>query len=140
MPYDVSETRGNGETRGNVPKKGGNVSKIVEFPPTSKLNVQFYGNQNSSIKGHHIEQNLNGLKVEEGLKANRLFILDHHDSLMPYLRRINEGVNKIYASRTLLLLQEYETLKPLAIELSLPHLEGDNFALLAMYTPQLKRE
>ncbi|GKA80613.1 hypothetical protein Tco_0787305 [Tanacetum coccineum] len=36
MPYDVSETRGNGETRGNagkrrgnVPKKRGNVSKIV---------------------------------------------------------------------------------------------------------------
>ncbi|GKG17319.1 hypothetical protein Tco_0362276, partial [Tanacetum coccineum] len=36
MPYDVSETQGNGETRGNagkrrgnVPKKRGNVSKIV---------------------------------------------------------------------------------------------------------------
>ncbi|GKB53093.1 hypothetical protein Tco_0903846, partial [Tanacetum coccineum] len=36
MPYDVSETRGNGETQGNarkrqgnVPKKRGNVSKIV---------------------------------------------------------------------------------------------------------------
>ncbi|GKB85322.1 hypothetical protein Tco_0957594, partial [Tanacetum coccineum] len=36
MPYDVSETRGDGETqgnagkrRGNIPKKRGNVSKIV---------------------------------------------------------------------------------------------------------------
>ncbi|GKB92132.1 hypothetical protein Tco_0964404 [Tanacetum coccineum] len=29
MPYDVSETRGNRETRGNAPKKRGNVSKIV---------------------------------------------------------------------------------------------------------------
>ncbi|GJW32545.1 probable linoleate 9S-lipoxygenase 5 [Tanacetum coccineum] len=42
---------------------------------------------------------------------------------MPYLRRINEGVNKIYASKTLLLLQEDGTLKPLTIELSLPHLK-----------------
>ncbi|GKE95196.1 hypothetical protein Tco_1580051 [Tanacetum coccineum] len=38
MPYDVSETRGNGETRGNagkrrgnVPKKRGNVSKIMSL-------------------------------------------------------------------------------------------------------------
>ncbi|GJT30376.1 probable linoleate 9S-lipoxygenase 5 [Tanacetum coccineum] len=112
------------------------ISLLKEFPPTSKLDVQVYGNQNSSIQRHHIEQNLNGLKVEEVLKANRLFILDHHDSLMPYLRRINEGVNKIYASRTLLLLQEDGTLMPLAIELSLPHPEGDNFGPTSnVYTP-----
>ncbi|GJU34038.1 probable linoleate 9S-lipoxygenase 5 [Tanacetum coccineum] len=56
--------------------------------------------------------------------------------LMPYLRRINEGVNKIYASKTLLLLQEDGTLKPLTIELSLPHPEGDNFGPISnVYTP-----
>ncbi|GKD40402.1 probable linoleate 9S-lipoxygenase 5, partial [Tanacetum coccineum] len=115
------------------------ISLLKEFPPTSKLDVQVYGNQNSSIQRHHIEQNLNGLKVEEVLKANRLFILDHHDSLMPYLRRINEGVNKIYASRTLLLLQEDGTLMPLTIELSLPHPEGDNFGPISnVYTPAQK--
>lgn len=40
-------------------------SILQEFPPTSKLDVKIYGNQNSSIKPHHIEKNLNGLKVDE---------------------------------------------------------------------------
>lgn len=49
-----------------------------------------------------------------------MFILDHHDYLMPYLRRINEQGVCIYASRTLLFLRHDQTLKPVAIELSLP--------------------
>lgn len=72
----------------------------------------------------------------QALKTNRLFILDHHDSLMPYLRRINATTNKIYATRTLLLLQNDGTLKPLVIELSLPHPEGDKLgAISEVYIP-----
>ncbi|KAF5782039.1 putative linoleate 13S-lipoxygenase [Helianthus annuus] len=112
------------------------IRLLKEFPPTSKLDVEVYGNQNSSIKSHHVEKNLNGLKVDEALVAKRLFILDHHDSLMPYLRRINATTNKIYASRTLLFLQNDGTLKPLVIELSLPHPEGDNLGAVSnVYTP-----
>lgn len=112
------------------------IRLLKEFPPTSKLDVEVYGNQNSSIKPQDIEKNLNGLVVDEVLKANKLFILDHHDSLMPYLRRINSTTSKIYASRTLLLLQNDGTLKPLAIELSLPHPQGDNFGAISnVYTP-----
>ncbi|KAI3752462.1 hypothetical protein L2E82_24495 [Cichorium intybus] len=112
------------------------IRLLKEFPPTSKLDVEIYGNQNSSIKPHHIVKNLNGLEVDEVLKANRLFILDHHDSLMPYLRRINATTNKIYASRTFLLLQNDGTLKPLAIELSLPHPDGDKLGAISnVYTP-----
>ncbi|RRT63572.1 hypothetical protein B296_00035401 [Ensete ventricosum] len=67
---------------------------------------------------------------------NKLFILDHHDALMPYLRRINSGSNKIYASRTLLLLKDDGTLKPLVIELSLPHPDGDQHgAVNRVFTP-----
>lgn len=40
---------------------------------------------------------------------------------MPYLTRINTTNSKIYATRTVLLLQHDDTLKPLAIELSLPN-------------------
>ena len=43
---------------------------------------------------------------------------------------------KAYASRTLLFLQDNGTLKPLAIELSLPHPDGDQFgAVSKVYTP-----
>ncbi|KAK9054797.1 hypothetical protein SSX86_025876 [Deinandra increscens subsp. villosa] len=112
------------------------IRLLKEFPPTSKLDPKIYGNQNSSIKSHHVQKNLHGLQVDEALKTNRLFILDHHDSLMPYLRRINESTNKIYASRTLLFLQNDGTLKPLAIELSLPHPEGDNHGAVSnVFTP-----
>lgn len=73
------------------------------------------------------------------MKANRVFILDHHDTIMPYLRRINNTSTKTYASRTLLFLQDDGTLKPLAIELSLPHPDGDQFgAISKVYTPAEK--
>lgn len=43
---------------------------------------------------------------------------------------------KIYASRTLLFLQKDGTLKPLAIELSLPHPDGDQLgAISKVFTP-----
>jgi lipoxygenase len=54
------------------------------------------------------------------MRQNRLYILDHHDYLMPYLRRINTLGVCIYASRTLLFLKGDGTLKPIVIELSLP--------------------
>lgn len=65
-----------------------------------------------------------------------MFILDHHDTLIPYLRRINSTTTKTYATRTLLFLKNDGTLKPLAIELSLPHPDGDKFgAVSEVYTP-----
>ncbi|XP_073267926.1 probable linoleate 9S-lipoxygenase 5 isoform X3 [Populus alba] len=72
----------------------------------------------------------------QALKSNRLYILDHHDALTPYLRRINSTSTKTYASRTILLLQDDGTLKPLAIELSLPHPQGDHHgAVSKVFTP-----
>uniref|UniRef100_M1CTH9 Lipoxygenase n=2 Tax=Solanum tuberosum TaxID=4113 RepID=M1CTH9_SOLTU len=52
----------------------------------------------------------------------RIFILDHHNYLMPFLGKINKNGVCAYASRTLLFLKDDATLKPLAIELSLPGL------------------
>jgi linoleate 9S-lipoxygenase len=72
----------------------------------------------------------------QAMKNNRLFILDHHDPLMPYLARINTTTTKTYASRTVLLLQDDDTLKPLAIELSLPHPQGDQHGATShVFTP-----
>lgn len=56
----------------------------------------------------------------QAMLQNRLYILDHHDYLIPYLRRINTQSVCIYASRTLLFLKDDGTLKPVVIELSLP--------------------
>ncbi|KAL9680853.1 hypothetical protein QQ045_012633 [Rhodiola kirilowii] len=83
------------------------VCRLREFPPTSTLDPNVYGEQNSKITKEHVEKHMNGLKVEE-----------------------------TYASRTVLLLQDDVKLKPLAIELSLPHGQGDQHgAVSQVYTP-----
>uniref|UniRef100_F6HZ11 Lipoxygenase n=1 Tax=Vitis vinifera TaxID=29760 RepID=F6HZ11_VITVI len=112
------------------------IRLLQEFPPKSKLDPEIYGNQNSSITKEHIENHLDDLTINEAMEKKRLFILDHHDVFMQYLRRINTTSTKTYASRTLLFLKDDGTLKPLAIELSLPHPSGDKFgAVNKVYTP-----
>ncbi|KAA8545125.1 hypothetical protein F0562_019986 [Nyssa sinensis] len=112
------------------------ICRLQEFPPTSKLDPKVYGNQTSSITRDHIGNNLEDLSIDEAIKNNRLFILDYHDALMTYLRRINSTSTKTYATRTLLFLKKDGTLQPLAIELSRPHPEGDQFgAISKVYTP-----
>ncbi|XP_052208384.1 linoleate 9S-lipoxygenase 5 [Diospyros lotus] len=96
------------------------IRRLQEFPPASKLDPQEYGDQTSSMTREQVEKNMNGLTIDQAIENNKLFILDHHDALMPYLKRINTTATKTYASRTVLLLQDDGTLKPLAIELSKP--------------------
>ncbi|KAK9083902.1 hypothetical protein Scep_030373 [Stephania cephalantha] len=112
------------------------IRLLKEFPPKSKLDPEVFGDHTSSITKKHIENNLNGLSVDEALKNCKLFILDHHDTLMPYLNRINRTTTKTYATRTLLFLREDGTLKPLAIELSLPHPQGEKRGVTSkVFTP-----
>ncbi|CAO2147813.1 unnamed protein product [Urochloa humidicola] len=113
------------------------IKRLTEFPAKSTLHPSLYGDHTSKITEAHIQHNLEGLGLQNALKNNRLFILDHHDHFMPCLNRINnlEG-NFIYASRTLLFLKDDGTLKPLAIELSLPHPDGQQHgAVSKVYTP-----
>ncbi|KAG2379958.1 Linoleate 9S-lipoxygenase [Vigna angularis] len=112
------------------------IRKLQEFPPKSKLDSQLYGDNTSTITREHLQPNLGGLTVEQAIQNNRLFILDHHDTLIPYLRRINATETKAYATRTIIFLQDNGTLKPLAIELSKPHPQGDNFGPISnVYLP-----
>ncbi|WVY97469.1 hypothetical protein V8G54_029620 [Vigna mungo] len=101
------------------------IQRLQDFPPVSKLDPNAYGDQTSSIRATDIENSLDGLTINEAIQEMKLFILDHHDALMPYISRINSTNTKTYASRTLLFLQDDGTLKPLAIELSLPHPQGE---------------
>ncbi|KAG6428047.1 hypothetical protein SASPL_112295 [Salvia splendens] len=112
------------------------IQRLQEFPPRSKLDLGQYGDQDSRITREHLHTNMNGLTVDEAIEKNKMFILDHHDALMPYLRRINTTTTKTYATRTILLLQGDGTLKPLAIELSFPHENGDALgAISQVFTP-----
>ncbi|CAL5094172.1 unnamed protein product [Urochloa decumbens] len=90
------------------------IKRLDVFPPVSS------GGKKSSITTAHIEGQLEGRTVEKAIEHNRLYILDHHDYLIPYLRRINTLGVCIYASRTLLFLKDDGTLKPVVVELSLP--------------------
>lgn len=55
---------------------------------------------------------------------------------MPYVNRINTTSTKMYATRTILFLKDDGTLKPLAIELSLPHQDGEQHgAVKKVFTP-----
>ncbi|XP_057455131.1 seed linoleate 9S-lipoxygenase-like [Lotus japonicus] len=103
-----------------------NVIRLLqEFPPKSTLDVNGFGDQNSTLTKEHLEINLGGLTVDEALGAKRLFILDYHDAFMPYLEKINKlPSSKAYATRTILFLKDDGALTPLAIELSLPHPNG----------------
>ncbi|KAK1290588.1 putative linoleate 9S-lipoxygenase 5 [Acorus calamus] len=102
------------------------IQLLKTFPP---------GNT-SRITASHVERNLDGLTVDTAMRERRLFVLDHHDYLMPYLTRINSQPGVFaYASRTLLFLKDDGTLKPIAIELSLPGDGGDGGEVSKVFMP-----
>ncbi|KAG2379962.1 Seed linoleate 9S-lipoxygenase [Vigna angularis] len=95
--------------------------------------------QRSTVTKENLEVNMNGVKVDEVYEVNkvitelkfveqafadrRLFVLDYYEAFMAYLTKINDLPSaKAYATRTFLFLKDDGTLKPLAIELSKPHL------------------
>ncbi|KAM1483448.1 hypothetical protein ACFX15_034701 [Malus domestica] len=96
------------------------IRSLEVFPPRSK------NGQVSLIEQSDIEHNLEGMTLPQAMNKRRMFILDHHDYLMPFLSQINSKDVCTYASCTLLFLKSDFTLKPIAIELSLPGLEVNN--------------
>ncbi|RVX16942.1 Linoleate 13S-lipoxygenase 3-1, chloroplastic [Vitis vinifera] len=98
-----------------------NIEKLKVFPPVSNLDPEVHGPQESALKEEHIVGHLNGMTIEQALEENKLFIVDFHDIYLPFLDRINSlDGRKAYATRTIFFLTPVGTLKPIAIELSLP--------------------
>lgn len=98
-----------------------NIELLREFPIVSKLDPDVYGPPDSAITRDLIEQELNGMSVEEAIQDKRLFILDYHDMLLPFIGKMNSlPGRKAYASRTLFFYTGRGVLKPIIIELSLP--------------------
>ncbi|KAJ4817934.1 Lipoxygenase [Rhynchospora pubera] len=98
-----------------------NIERLQAFPPVSKLDPEVYGPPESAIKEEHIIGYLNGMSVQQALENNRLYMLDFHDIYLPFLDKINaQDGRKAYGTRTIFFLTDLGTLKPIAIELSLP--------------------
>ncbi|KAL5998180.1 hypothetical protein ACLOJK_009118 [Asimina triloba] len=98
-----------------------NIERLKELPILSKLDPAIFGPPESAITKESLHQELKEISVEEAIKAGRLFILDYHDILLPFINKINSlKGRKAYASRTVLFLNQEDTLTPIAIELTLP--------------------
>ncbi|XP_006648416.1 lipoxygenase 2.3, chloroplastic-like [Oryza brachyantha] len=98
------------------------IQLLTEFPIVSKLDPEVYGPPESALTKEVLEgQMVESLTVEEAMAQRRLFILDYHDVLLPYVHRVRElPETTLYGSRTVFLLTDAGTLRPLAIELTRP--------------------
>ncbi|MCO5575282.1 hypothetical protein L7F22_029082 [Adiantum nelumboides] len=97
------------------------IERLQEFPPRSALDEEDYGCPISALTEEHLLGRLEDLTLQQAMNQGRLFLLDYHDALMPFINKVNalEG-RKMYASRTILFHSRVGTLLPIAIELSLP--------------------
>jgi len=98
------------------------IQLLTELPIASRLDEKTYGPRNSLITKELIEKQINGvMTAEEAVLNKKLFILDYHDMLLPYVHEVRElDDTTLYASRTVFFLQEEGTLRPIAIELTRP--------------------
>ncbi|GFZ20646.1 lipoxygenase 2 [Actinidia rufa] len=98
----------------------------LEWPLKSQLDPKIYGPPESAITAELVETEIKGfMTVEEAVKQKKLFMLDYHDLLMPYVRKVREiKGTTLYGSRTLFFLTPTGTLRPLAIELTRPPMDG----------------
>ncbi|KAK7246965.1 hypothetical protein RIF29_41838 [Crotalaria pallida] len=98
-----------------------NIELLKEFPIYSKLDPDVYGPPESAITKELLEKELGGMSLEKAIEEKRLFILDYHDTLLPFIKKMNSlPGRKAYASRTILFNSKTGIMRPIAIELSLP--------------------
>uniref|UniRef100_A0A6N2MN37 Lipoxygenase n=1 Tax=Salix viminalis TaxID=40686 RepID=A0A6N2MN37_SALVM len=103
------------------------IQLVTEWPLRSKLDPEIYGAPESAITDEMIEEEIKPFTtVEEAVKQKKLFILDYHDLLLPFVRQVRElGSATLYGSRTLFFLTPQGRLRPLAIELTRPKMDGN---------------
>ncbi|KAJ7961635.1 Lipoxygenase [Quillaja saponaria] len=101
------------------------IQLVTEWPLKSKLDPEIYGPAESAITKETIEKEIKGYcTLEEAIKQKKLFVLDYHDLLLPYVSKVRQLKDIVlYGSRTLFFLTEEGTLRPLAIELTRPKID-----------------
>ncbi|KAI7726207.1 hypothetical protein M8C21_008551, partial [Ambrosia artemisiifolia] len=102
------------------------IQLVTEWPLMSKLDPEVYGPAESAITKEIVEQEIKGfMTLDEALEQKKLFVLDYHDLLLPYVNKVREiEGTTLYGSRTLMFLTSTGTLRPLAIELTCPPNNG----------------
>ncbi|KAF3452585.1 hypothetical protein FNV43_RR03018 [Rhamnella rubrinervis] len=112
------------------------IQLITEWPLKSQLDPQVYGPSESAITTEMIEEEIKGfMTVDEAIKQKKLFILDYHDLLLPYVSKVRElKGTTLYGSKTVFFLNPDGTLRPLAIELTRPPI-GEKPQWKEVYTP-----
>ena len=61
----------------------------------------------------------------QAIKQKKLFMIDYHDLLLPYVKKVRQiKGTTLYGSRALFFLTPIGTLKPVAIELARPPMDG----------------
>ncbi|CAI0450242.1 unnamed protein product, partial [Linum tenue] len=103
------------------------IELVKEWPLMSKLDPEIYGPPESAITTNIVEQQIRGfMTLDEAMKQKKLFMLDYHDLLLPFVGLVRqlEGTT-LYGSRALFFLTPVGTLKPVAIELVRPPSKED---------------
>ncbi|KAL4389293.1 hypothetical protein AHAS_Ahas03G0030600 [Arachis hypogaea] len=102
------------------------IQLVTEWPLKSKLDPNVYGPAESAITKELVEKEIRGFcTVEEAIEAKKLFVLDYHDLLLPVVEQVRElQGTTLYGSRALFFLTAEGTLRPLAIELVRPPING----------------
>uniref|UniRef100_A0A5B7BEW3 Lipoxygenase n=1 Tax=Davidia involucrata TaxID=16924 RepID=A0A5B7BEW3_DAVIN len=98
------------------------IKLVEEWPLKSNLDPEIYGEPESKITKELVEREIKGfMSFDEALRQKKLFVLDYHDLLLPYVNKVRElEKSTLYGSRTLFFLTPDGTLRPLAIELTRP--------------------
>ncbi|KAK2968088.1 hypothetical protein RJ640_028921 [Escallonia rubra] len=102
------------------------IELVKEWPLKSKLDPNEYGPPDSAITKELVELEIRGfMTLEEALKQKKLFMLDYHDLLLPFVNKVREiKGTTLHGSRTVFFLTPVGTLRPLAIELTRPPSNG----------------
>ncbi|KAM7280444.1 hypothetical protein ACFE04_007578 [Oxalis oulophora] len=102
------------------------VQLITELPLVSTLDPKIYGPPESAITTEIIQKEIGGImSVDEAIKEKKLFMLDYYDSFMPYVQKVREiQGTTLYGSRAVYFLTPEGTMKPVAIELARPPMDG----------------
>uniref|UniRef100_A0A6M2EUG3 Lipoxygenase n=1 Tax=Populus davidiana TaxID=266767 RepID=A0A6M2EUG3_9ROSI len=102
------------------------IKLVTEWPLKSELDPEIYGPPESAITSELLEAEIGGVtRVDKAIREKKLFILDYHDLLLPFVSKVREiKGTTLYGSRTLFFLTPEGTLRPLAIELTRPPMDG----------------